>query len=205
MSYHFTSSEEPNTYRALLIVVETRPSYGGYYRHISARVIRAAKADEVVEGKPTRYNDGKHVQGYRWADWSSHKSNAVYVAGLRVRGQMDMRGGEFEQMNGGQPYGNDLEFESSTLRKREVLRMSATFNRLEKISQKMNKDGIVFDSSFSGQVKALAFMLGIKHFVIDTSKNQNSNLDNRSAYKEFGHDEVDYYVSKMVDEVHRDA
>lgn len=169
-------SYEPPSERLLLVELEEiERRYSSDHRHISATVVRRAVSHTRKEdGSVDQYWDDKEAVGYRNATWSTHKeSKAIYVDGLRLRGQIDAYGAAGrDPLNKGRPYSNKVEYVCRHVEQSQADAMSKGFAKMEKARASLYTSTRYDD--FSEQLFVLSNILGIHTFLFRTS--QDSSL-----------------------------
>lgn len=189
MSYYHPD-QEPRSERLFLVTHETSRDYG----HITARVLRYAKAHVEEEGKKTEYNDGAVVTGYRNATWSKSTKTGLYVPDMVVRCQLSCQPSTavFE----GRPYGHEVRYYNVYYIDRVA---AGHFKRtLDTIYNKLDKMDSTND--YAEFLKRVAGILGITRFVrYADPHNMSGSLALQEKFVEFGMDEVSNVVENMID------
>ena len=154
--------------RLLFVNMErSTDAYSGAYAHIRATVVRRAVPDVVEPFTSTWiWEDGANSVGYRNAHWSGTGRRAVYVDGLVLRGQINVHSQSAHTLDGGRPYGNELEFRAMYLRKPEQAQAIAdTLTKYQKYRDDCYQKGTRAPDEFYERVCEFGNFLKIKKFL----------------------------------------
>jgi hypothetical protein len=194
--------------RLLLVQMEARPNYASDHRHIVAYVIRRACADVPRANNPASvqtYYDGANPAGYRTANWhvGCNKKNAIYVADMTVRGQIDAYMPAASKIADGKPYGGDVRFQPYQVDHMNALAMANTFRRYNKFKDGLYMTGSVpaQDNEFFRACLLVWTFLDLKKFVIRIPNTKSTALSDPAGFVEHGWaDGLAYVQATYLDE-----
>lgn len=199
MSIQSISGEPAQAQRLLLVELEAKEGFYSNYRHIRATVVRYAVSHKIGEnGRIAQWNDDHNSTGYRNAVWSSaHPTKAIYVAGLRLRGQIDIDPLQ-APLQEGRPYGNRVEYSTGYVETDSAKAMHEGFTKMNKAHEKLG--AAARPDEFVVQLGALASILGISKFLFyKNATNQNSNLGLAGNFEEANFSEACFIVKGMLE------
>ena len=178
MSHYYPDSEAPS--ERLLFVSHSAPDYSSDYMYIDACVVRRAmqhtfKADDGSIDQYWDERDEANCLGYRNASWSSpSKTQAIYVSGLRLHGQMDRWDRKEKPLQFGMPYCNKPMFDSpNRVEHREARLMHQAFDKMVRVEKRIQEADlkanrpVEYNDTFFMQLVKLARILGIRNFVFN--------------------------------------
>lgn len=194
--------------RLLLVQMEARPSYSSEHRHIVAYVIRRSCPDVVRGDDPTRtqtYYDGRNPQGYRTANW--HKGcdskNALYVADLVIRGQIDAYMPASKKLAEGAPYGGNVRFAPHEVEHNNAMAMANFFRRYDTFKDKMHLAGAFPQQAneFFRTCLLIWSFLDLKKMAIRIPNSNTHDLSNLHGFVEHNWaDGIAYVQAAYLDE-----
>lgn len=208
---NYSPSHEAPTERLVMILLEGQNSYSSDHRHIRATVVRRAASHVVMpntnlDSNTTIFYDDREATGYRNASWSSHKSSAIRVDGLQIRGQMDVHKETTKQMREGQPYGNEIEFDLYRIRRNDAKQMHEAFIKIDKAVSKMEANRTLpqyRDDTFTNAVALLAVIFNIEKFLFLNPNHVGSTaLSNEAAWVECNRLKLNENVQHLVKKAH---
>lgn len=205
--FNYHEYEAPGE-RLLLVQMEARSNYASEHLHIEACVIRRAHADVPCADNPEKtktYYDGKMASGYRTANWhvGNDRKSPLYIADLKIVGQIDAYMPDHNKLCNGAPYGSDVRFTPYCVELANSLAMAQFYRRYEAFRQKTHLAGNMpqFRNDFFRSCFQIWTFLDLKSWAIRVPNSGNGGLSNPLGFVELPWVEgLNYIQATYLDE-----
>jgi hypothetical protein len=209
MVMKYFPEDEPAAERFLLIVKESSDGSNREFGHLRATVVRAAVSHYEDPDNAGRmiYEDDTNATGYRWAYWSSNKSNAIYVNKLALRCQLDLYNHDGSRVPDEKrvPYGTDYAFyDPYRIDRREAVCIAEAFKKLDGRFAVMNKNFSSLDTKRYAEITVrFAHALGIKRILSYSKFSHGTSLAEMDNFLVSSVVDTSYIVDKLVEQFNK--